>query len=217
MNKGLLYIIYGKDYAEKCLESIKSIRNLEHIFSKIPIIITQIDHCCLNDEFNNYYCPVIHIKSNINYNDKVRTILIIRAMSMINNPFDRFILMHADTIFKGECSLLIEKCNNIMATVRDLNINHNLSFEIESKLNLKLNFKMIDSSIISMTSEVGKIIGKGLLDCYKKINNDIYYQNFDIESILMTCLLSDMGIKVTYVSDIYNSKVILPDSKIFHQ
>lgn len=235
MNKGIMYISYGKKYALYTLRSIISIRTLDFKISKIPIIPFQIDQVYYVDALNDLSCPVFSSKFNIANNliDKNRAILITRALSLKNNPFDKFILSNSDMIYHDDFSYLFDKCDN--NTCKIVAIKSNFSFhDLLSNYDRKhlqmliletigvnideipVDFPVIDNSLLVFNSELSKLISDYLIEIYKSIKFEKFYGSFMIEAILLTLLCYRNKIRVAYVNNDYNSRILSDRTKIHH-
>lgn len=223
MNQGIVYVTYGKEYSDYSLLSVASVRKINTNFGKLPIIINQIDRYYNTNELNLYSCPIILSEMNTGKNEHIKCCLIARASIMLNSPFDKYLLMHADTKFMSDVSYLLDKCETFIATRHNNSIGalldriddkwiDILSGVIGYDIWLHADLRLINTGVIAL-SKFGKIVGGKLLNIYKSITNNSFYNDSMIESLLLTLLLNKE--KILFVNNTYCSNII-DNAKIIH-
>ena len=139
---------------------------------------------------------------------------------MTSNPFDRFMLLHADTIFSSSCIELFKKCESMVAVqttdpykITDYRLGNKLKEFFKNDLT---NTPILDTGVLVFESKTAKIISQRLLEVYKIMNNEEYYITPKIESIFLSMIVNEMKIKVLFAGDIYNSRTSKTDMKVYH-
>lgn len=124
MNKGIVYIIGGRKYAKWALQSILSLRRNGGRAGQQPIHIHFIGKLFFTDQFNDLGCSVIPHDVDAPSHHAHRKL---KSVVMQEVPFDRYIMIDADTFIQGDFYELFDLIpENGVAGIEDGNFESHL-------------------------------------------------------------------------------------------
>ncbi len=222
MNKGIVYIIGGRKYAKWALQSILSLRRNGGRAGQQPVHIHFLGELFFEDQFNDLGCSVIPHNTDASHHAHRK----LKSMVMQEVPFDRYVMIDADTFIQGDFYDLFDLIpENGVAGIEDGNFESHLQMAKFLFLNktakgqdarllvqtmLKVDYgakedfpPYFNVGVIGMTKPASITIGKKLYPLLVELSEIIFYNPHD-EQLPMNSIMHLNGIPTIAVDPIYN-------------
>lgn len=223
MNKGIVYIVGGKKYAEWALRSVLSLRRNGGRGGKQPVHIHFIGELFLVDQFNDLGCSVIPHDVDAPSHHAHRKV---KSIVMQEVPFERYIMIDADTFVQGDFYELFDLIpENGVAGIEDGNFKSHLqmakflfvnkhakNMDIQTlvKTMLGVDYGSKESfppyfnvGVIGLTRSASVTIGKDLYPLLVSLSENKFYNPHD-EQLPMNSIMHRNKIDAIAVDPIYN-------------
>ncbi len=223
MNKGIIYIVGGKKYARWALQSILSLRRNGGRGGQQPVHIHFIGELFFADQFNDLGCSVIPHGVDAPSHHTHRKL---KSVVMQEVPFDRYIMIDADTFIQGDFYDLFNLIpENGVAGIEDGNFESHLQMARFLFLNkhakgmearpLVTDMLGVDYGsqenyppyfnvgVIGLTQSASITIGKELYPLLVNLGENQFYNSHD-EQLPMNSIMHRHKIKAIAVDPIYN-------------
>ncbi len=223
MNKGIVYIIGGRKYAKWALQSILSLRRNGGRAGQQPVHIHFIGELFFTDQFNDLGCSVIPHDVDAPSHHAHRKL---KSVVMQEVPFDRYIMIDADTFVQGDFYELFDLIpENGVAGIEDGNFESHLQMAKFLFLNkvakgqnvrllvqtmLKVDYGVggpfppyFNVGVIGLSKNASKIIGEELYPLLLELSKITFYNPHD-EQLPMNSIMHRHGVPAIAVDPIYN-------------
>lgn len=223
MNKGIVYIIGGKKYAEWALKSVLSLRRNGGRVGKQPVHIHFIGELFLVNQFNDLGCAVIPHGIDAPSHHAHRKL---KSIVMQEVPFERYIMIDADTFVQGDFYEMFDLIpEDGVAGIEDGNFKsylqmakflfvnkHAKGMNIQSLVKDALNVDYgseesfppyFNVGVIGLTQSASVAIGKELYPLLAALGENKFYNPHD-EQLPMNSIMHLNQIEAIAVDPIYN-------------
>lgn len=222
MNKGIVYIIGGKKYAQWALRSILSLRQNGGRAGKQPVHIHFLGDLFFEDQFNDLGCSVIPHNVDASHHAHRK----LKSMVMQEVPFDRYVMIDADTFIQGDFYGLFDLIpENGVAGIEDGNFESHLQMAkflfltkhakelpvcstVKDMLGVDYSTEekfppYFNVGVIGLAHSASTTIGKELYPLLVKLSENKCYNTHD-EQLPMNSIMHLHNISAIAVDPIYN-------------
>jgi lipopolysaccharide biosynthesis glycosyltransferase len=222
MNKGIVYIIGGRKYAKWTLQSVLSLRKNGGRAGKQPVHIHFLGDLFFEDQFNDLGCSVIPHNVDASHHAHRK----LKSMVMQEIPFDRYVMIDADTFIQGDFYDLFDLIpENGVAGIEDGNFENHLQMakflfvtkHAKGKDTRPLVKEMLgvdygtgenyppyfNVGVIGLSKSASAIIGKELYPLLVKLSENKCYNTHD-EQLPMNSIMHLNNISAIAVDPIFN-------------